>query len=169
MKTSICQPQLERGNHLWQSGMRSANWVRAVRGRFYSSPRTDLWVFILSAGSSRTVCKIIGTNDVQEQALTATCFDACTLWQIHGSTSWRFPHCSAGIDGHAGWLGSRSFWWRAWNIQNEPKHIPGSSCPAQVDSFRCFAVLLTSKQLSWNAPGESHGGRSQHTANCIWS
>ena len=52
MKTSICQPRLERGNHSWPSGMRSANWVRAVRGRFYSSPRTDLWVSISSAGSS---------------------------------------------------------------------------------------------------------------------
>ena len=52
MKTSICQPRLERGNRFWQSGMQSANWVPAVRGRFYSSPRTDLWVSISSAGSS---------------------------------------------------------------------------------------------------------------------
>ena len=104
------------------------------------------------------ICKIIAANDVQEQALTKTCFDTCTLWQIHWSTNRRFPNCFAGVVGHAGWLGSRSFWWRTWNIQNEPKVIPGSSCPAQVDSFRCFAVLVTSKQLSWNAPGEPHGG-----------
>ena len=104
------------------------------------------------------ICKIIAANDVQEQALTKSCFDACTLWQIHGSTHWRLPNCSAGIDDDAGWLGSRSFWWRTWNIQNEPKVIPGSSCPAQVDSLRPFPVLLTGQQLSWDAPGEPHGG-----------